>query len=206
MTSATECNICTMNKSNFITFKCSHSCCDECYSKISKCHICRSRLDKIEVKKLYISIHNILIPFYFCRDSFEVDYELQVERNAYIIHNILAAHNITGFMDKIKFSYDVAIDLSSIEKDIYLTNRLTDNLGRLKKDIDICDEVTSDDVEEIIEKHYYEIFAWKYRGQPSDEFMEKESKNLFKNVIMKVRNIIAKEHDDYDFVKDLIQV
>ena len=80
------------------------------------------------------------------------------------------------------------------------------SLFMIKKDINICDEVTGDDTEEIIEKHYYKIFAWKYRGQPSDEFMEKESKNLFKNVITKVRNIIAKEHDDYDFVKDLIQV
>ena len=98
MTSANECSICTMNKSNFITLKCSHSCCDECYSKIIKCHICRSRLDKIEVKMLYISIHNMLIPFYICRYSLEVDFELQARKNLHTIHNILAAHNITGFM------------------------------------------------------------------------------------------------------------
>jgi hypothetical protein len=128
---------------------------------IDKCHMCRERLDKINVYKIYVKIADITVPFYFCREIEIVDFNLHV-RNRYIIHNILAAHNLVGFMDKLEMDEDVIIDLRAIDKDMFLTSKITDNLGRLKQNIDIGDEVMGDDTEAIIEEHYYEQYAWPY--------------------------------------------
>ena len=95
-----ECDICTVVKSVFIEFPCSHKCCKLCYMKIDKCHLCRAALPQVFQTELKIC--NITVPFYFCRGDINIDMYLSQYRNTYIIHNILAAHNLTGFMDDIK--------------------------------------------------------------------------------------------------------
>jgi hypothetical protein len=45
--------------------------------------------------------------------------------------------------------------------------------------------------DDIIESYYYPEYARPYISQPSDEEMEIESENLFKNVIMLIRLAIA---------------
>ena len=102
-----ECEICTVSKSLFLEFPCGHKCCKMCYMKIDKCHMCRAALP--QVFKTEVKICNITVPFYFCRGDIDIDLYLAQYRNTYIIHNILAAHNLTGFMDDIK-PEDITID------------------------------------------------------------------------------------------------
>jgi hypothetical protein len=60
---------------------------------------------------------------------------------------------------------------------MFLTSKITDNFGQLKKDIDIAEEIMSDDAEAIIEKHYYEQVDRPYVGGYGDEFKDPGRKN-----------------------------
>jgi hypothetical protein len=58
-------------------------------------------------------------------------------------------------MDELEMDKDVVIDHRT-------THKLTDNLGHLRKDINIIEEIMGDDTGAIIVKHYYEQFARPY--------------------------------------------
>jgi SepF-like predicted cell division protein (DUF552 family) len=98
---------------------------------------------------------------------YQTDFDLQF-KNKFIIHNILAAYNLIGFMDELELDEVVIIDIGPLEKDMFLTSKIADNLGHLKWSIDIGDEVMGDNTETIIEKHYDEQFALPYIGGYSD--------------------------------------
>ena len=116
-----ECEICTVAKSLFLEFPCGHKCCKMCYMKIDKCHMCRAAL--AQVFKTEVKICNITVPFYFCRGYIDIDLYLAQYMNTYIIHNILAAHNLTGFMDDIK-PEDITVDMDKINLDKWLSYKL----------------------------------------------------------------------------------
>jgi hypothetical protein len=80
--------------------------------------MCRVRLRPylLNVSKMYIEIANIT--------NIIVDYNLRI-RHIYIIHNILAAHNLIGFMDELEMDKDAVIDSSTIDKDMLLTYKIT---------------------------------------------------------------------------------
>ena len=172
-----ECNICTVVKSFFLEFPCRHKCCKLCYMKIDKCHMCRAALP--QVFKTEVKICNITVPFWFCRGDIDIDLYLSQYRNTYIIHNILAAHNLTGFMDDIK-PEDITIDMNKIALDRWLSYKLAISSYN-------TDTLYDNDTERAINSYYFPEYARPYIRQPSDEEMEIESENLFKNVITLIR-------------------
>jgi hypothetical protein len=184
-----ECEICTVAKSLFLDFPCGHKCCKMCYMKIDKCHMCRAALPQIF--KIELKICNITVPFYFCRGDADVDGVLQVRRNTYIIHNILAAHNLAGFMDDIK-SKDITIDMNKIRLDALLSYKLATFCWN-GKSVDDLDNVLFEfkNVDSIVNSYYFPEHARPFIKQPTDEEMEIESKILFENVIMLIRMTIA---------------
>jgi hypothetical protein len=65
-----ECEICTVNSTEFITSDCSHPCCKECYGKNDKCHVCRALFEKIRSMAITIRFINEGggeddVPFFF---------------------------------------------------------------------------------------------------------------------------------------------
>ena len=103
-------------------------------------------------------------------------------RNTYIIHNILAAHNLTGFMDDIK-PEDITIDMNKIKLDVWLSYKLAISSYN-------TDTLYDNDTERVINSYYFPEYR-EYIRQPSDEEMEIECENLFKNVITLIRLAIA---------------
>jgi hypothetical protein len=179
--------------------------------------MCRAPLPHAYRIKVKICI--VTVAFYFCRGDINIDKHLSQYRNTYIIHNILAAHNLTGAdavgggMSNIK-PEDTSLDTSKIELDIALTHRLANRLGAGMNPVAGATEgsVWGDDTtvkelvlvntDDIIESHYYPEYARPYiRQQPYDEEMEIESENLFKNVIMLIRLAIAYDTCGADCLK-----
>ena len=150
-----ECDICTVVKSIFLSFPCGHKCCRLCYGKIDKCHMCHAVLP--QVFKIDLKICNITVPFYFCRGDISIDKHLSQFRNTYIIHNILAAHNLTGFMDDIR-SEDITTDMNKIGLDMSLSYKLVS----LPVGSDIKEIVMGNDTEGIIESYYFPEYARPY--------------------------------------------
>ena len=178
-----ECEICTVAKSLFLEFPCGHKCCKMCYMKIDKCHMCRAALP--QVFKTEVKICNITVPFYFCRGDIDIDMYLSQYRKTYIIHNILAAHNLTGFMDDIK-PEDITIDMNKITLDRLLSYKFAMSSYN-------TDTLYDNDTDRVINSYYFPEHAKEYIRQPSDEEMEIESENLFNNVITLIRMAIAED-------------
>jgi hypothetical protein len=158
--------------------------------KIDKCHICRAELPQIF--KVELKICNITVPFYFCRGDINIDLHLNRYRNTYIIHNILAAHNLTGFMDDIE-PEDISIDMNKIKLDTWLSYKLAISSWNGKNKACLDDILYGNDTERIIKSYYFPEHARPYIRQPSDEEMEIKSENLFKNVITMIRLAIAND-------------
>lgn len=132
-----DCQICTASgKLDFITFQCNHKCCKDCYSKISKCHLCRYEFKKCKVMKTTVTLaafESIHIPFHFDAISREVD-EALFERNCAIMLLVLTINNID--VTKCKLN-DFTIDNDNIEVDDGLMNKIADSMGIIRKDADI---------------------------------------------------------------------
>ena len=109
-----DCDICYCSTDKYITTPCKHKCCRNCYLKIDKCHMCRAPLP--QVFKVDLQIYNYTVPFYFCRGDINIDVYLNKYRNTYIIHKILAAHNLAGFMECIQ-PEDITINMNNIKID-----------------------------------------------------------------------------------------
>ena len=183
----------TVVKSVFLEFPCGHKCCKSCYMKIDKCHLCRAALP--QVFKTDLKICNITVPFYFCRGDINIDMYLSQYRNTYIIHNILAAHNLAGFMDSIR-PEEITIDMNKIELDMSLSYKAVGRVG-----CDIKELILGNDTEDIIASYYFPEYAREHIRQPSDEEMEIESENLFKNVITLIRLAIVDDSNN-DCIKN----
>ena len=145
--------------------------------------MCRAALP--QVFKTEVKICNITVPFYFCRGYIDIDLYLAQYMNTYIIHNILAAHNLTGFMDDIK-PEDITVDMDKINLDKWLSYKLAISSYN-------ADTLYGNDTERVINSYYFPEYARSYIRQPSDEEMEIESENLFKNVITLIRMAIAED-------------
>ena len=83
-------------------------------------------------------------------------------------------------MNKIK------LDIGSSYKSVSSSGLQPASEGR-----DIKEIVMGNDTEGIIESYYFPEYARPYIRQPSDEEMEIESENLFKNVISLIRLAIV---------------
>ena len=193
------CDICTGQMQNIITGQacqgiittpCKHKCCSNCYLKIDKCHMCRAPLP--QVFKVDLQIYNYTVPFYFCRGDVNIDMHLNKTRNTYIIHNILAAHNLAGFMDCIQ-PEDITIDMNKIKIDRNLS------LAVLMQDFDPLYKA-----DDIISSYFNKDLVLPYIIQPSDEELEIESNKLFVNVISLIRLAIAYDSPEIDYIKPTI--
>ena len=219
-----HCDICYCYTNKYITTPCKHKCCGSCYLKIDKCHMCRASLP--QVFKVDLQIHNglrglpgphglappgrstslrgretgqrnnITVPFYFCRGDINIDMNLNKTRNTYIIYNILASHNLAGFMDCIQ-PEDITIDMNKIKIDRTLSLAVLVPLTGLAPVQDFDPLYKADD---IINSYFNKDLALSYIIQPSDEELEIESETLFKNVLTLIRLAIAVD-SDHDCLK-----
>jgi hypothetical protein len=137
--------------------------------------MCRAALP--QVFEIDLKICNITVSFRFCRGDINIDKDLSQYRNTYIIHSILAAHNLTGFMDSIR-PEDISIDMNNVKLDMSLSYKLASRVGCNIKEL-----ILGNDTEGIIESYYFPEYARPYIRQPSDEETEIESENLFKNIV-----------------------
>ena len=216
-----SCDICYCSTDKYITTPCKHKCCSNCYLKIDKCHMCRASLP--QVFKVDLQIHNglrglpgrstslrgretgqrnnITVPFYFCRGDINIDMNLNKTRNTYIIYNILAAHNLDGFMDCIQ-PEDITIDMNMIKIDRTLSLAVLVPLTGLAPVQDFDPLYKADD---IINSYFNKDLPYiGLRGQriiqPLDEELQIESETLFKNVLTLIRLAIAVD-SDHDCLK-----
>ena len=137
-----ECIICTMNKSEFITFQCKHKCCKDCYTKINKCHMCRYVFKKCKIMKTTVTLKSlggtmlnnpITLPFHFDAISREVGDELFGRNSAIMLHELtLQGIDVTKCVLN-----DFTIDNDNIEIDEYFMNKIADDMGIIRNGVNI---------------------------------------------------------------------
>ena len=91
-------------------------------------------------------------------------------------------------MDDIK-PKDIIIDMKKIALDKLLSYKFAVSSYN-------TDTLYDNDTERAINSYYFPEYAKEYVRQPSDEEMEIESENLFKNVITLIRMAIAEDSNN----------
>ena len=128
-----ECDICTEDLIRPVSLPCKHKCCQSCYDKINKCHMCRSSLNKINLMQSKILIKFnikgkekiVQCPMYFDTINRTTDY-FQINKTYCILQTIIQMYGYENYK-----SFD--IDTKNIKKDSWpaLTNSNVPNIENI---------------------------------------------------------------------------